>query len=58
MVGPNGFVKASMVFPETELSAADAYGQPPKVERQDAMKEFGEHALELLHSALTECSGA
>ena len=41
-----------MLFPDTELSAADAYGQAPKVPRAEAMEKFSESALALAVEAL------
>mmetsp|Transcript_45822 Transcript_45822/g.97762 ORF Transcript_45822/g.97762 Transcript_45822/m.97762 type:complete len:180 (-) Transcript_45822:172-711(-) len=52
VVGPAGFKRYAMLWPDTELSAADAYGQPPKIERQERMAHFRDGALSLLLEAL------
>ena len=52
VVGPNNFVLRTTLFPDETLSAADAYGQPPKVPREEAMKTFGAAAIELLCDAV------
>jgi hypothetical protein len=41
-----------MLYPDDSLSAADAYGQPPKVPRDEAMRNFGAAAVELLCDAV------
>ena len=41
-----------MLFPDTELSAAAAYGQAPQAPRADAMEKFSESALALAVEAL------
>ena len=56
VVGPS-FSRTIMIWPDSELSAADAYGQAPLVPRQDAMTAFSERALELLEVALEEETG-
>ena len=45
-----------MLFPDSTLSAADAYGQAPLMPREQAMEAFGERALELLETALSDSS--
>ena len=52
VAGPDGVYLTRMLFPDTELSAADAYGQAPKVPRADAMEKFSESALALAVEAL------
>jgi len=52
VIGPNGVKLTKTIWPNTELSAADAYGQPPKVQRSDAMTHFAEEALRLLLDAI------
>ena len=52
IVGPDGLVLRKTLFPDDTLSDADAYGQPPKVARADAMKGFGDAAIELLCDAV------
>lgn len=47
LVGPDGFQKAIMLWPDDTLSAADAYGQAPKVSRLERMQHFGACAVEL-----------
>ena len=47
VVGPS-VSKTLMLFPDSTLSAADAYGQAPLMPREQAMEAFGERALELL----------
>ena len=54
VVGPEAYKRTTMLWPDTELSAADAYGQPPAVVRDARMAEFSEGALELLRAALEE----
>ena len=51
VVGP-GVSRTLMVFPDSTLSAADAYGQAPLMPREEAMETFSERALELLEAAL------
>ena len=51
VAGPDGAF-LTRLFPDTELSAADAYGQAPKVPRADAMEKFSESALALAVEAL------
>lgn len=53
VVGP-GVSKTLMLYPDSTLSAADAYGQAPLMPREEAMEAFGERALELLETALSE----
>ena len=55
VVGP-GVSKTLMLFPDSTLSAADAYGQAPLMPREQAMEAFGERALELLETALSDSS--
>ena len=55
VVGP-GVSKTLMLFPDSTLSAADAYGQAPLMPREEAMEAFGERALELLEMALSDSS--
>ena len=50
VVGP-GVSKTLMIFPDSTLSAADAYGQAPIMPREEAMEAFSEKALELLEAA-------
>lgn len=52
VVGPEGLVRKKTLWPDDSLSDADAYGQPPKVPRADAMKGFETAALELLCDAV------
>ena len=52
VVGPNGVVRRRTLYPDDGLSAADAYGQPPKVPRNEAMRAFEVAALELLCDAV------
>ena len=52
VAGPDGAYLTRMLFPDTELSAADAYGQAPKVPRADVMEKFSESALALAVEAL------
>jgi PncC family amidohydrolase len=47
VVGPNGYRKATMLWPDDTLSAADAYGQAPKVSRAERMRHFGVCAVQL-----------
>ena len=54
VVGPNGFVRSRMLFPDDGLSAADAYGQPPKVPREEMMRKFADEALVLLCEAVEQ----
>ena len=51
VVGP-GVSRTLMIFPDSTLSAADAYGQAPIMPREEAMEAFSEKALELLEAAL------
>ena len=51
VVGP-GVSETLMLWPDSTLSAADAYGQAPLMPREEAMETFGERALELLEAAL------
>jgi len=55
VVGP-GVSKTLMLFPDSTLSAADAYGQAPLMPREQAMEAFGERALELLETTLSDSS--
>ena len=55
VVGP-GVSKTLTLFPDSTLSAADAYGQAPLMPREQAMEAFGERALELLETALSDSS--
>eukprot|EP00316_Scyphosphaera_apsteinii_P021454 CAMPEP_0119315700 /NCGR_PEP_ID=MMETSP1333-20130426/36841_1 /TAXON_ID=418940 /ORGANISM="Scyphosphaera apsteinii, Strain RCC1455" /LENGTH=171 /DNA_ID=CAMNT_0007321145 /DNA_START=1 /DNA_END=516 /DNA_ORIENTATION=- len=55
VVGPEGFQRAQMLWPDSALSAADAYGQPPTVERTDAMASFSDAALRLAVDVLEQC---
>ena len=57
VVGP-GVSKTLMLFPDSTLSAADAYGQAPLMPREEAMEVFGERALELLETALMSDSSS
>ena len=57
VVGP-GVSKTLMLFPDSTLSAADAYGQAPLMPREQAMEAFGERALELLETALSDDSSS
>ena len=57
VVGP-GVSKTLMLFPDSTLSAADAYGQAPLMPREQAMETFGERALELLETALSDDSSS
>ena len=52
VVGPDGLVRSRTLFPDDRLSDADAYGQPPKVPRDEAMRGFGAAAVELLCEAV------
>ena len=47
VVGPGSSVRAIMLYPDDGLSAADAYGQAPKVPRSKAMESFSAAALSL-----------
>jgi PncC family amidohydrolase len=47
IVGPDGFRNAIMLWPDDTLSAADAYGQAPKMSRLERMQHFGALAVEL-----------
>ena len=57
VVGPDGLVRRKTLFPDEQLSAADAYGQPPKVPRDQAMRAFETAALELLCDAVEAAKG-
>ena len=48
VVGPDGLVKSRMLYPDDTLSASDAYGQAPKVPREEAMQRFSLAAQSLL----------
>ena len=48
VVGPQGLVNSRMLYPDDKLSASDAYGQAPKVPREEAMQRFSSAALSLL----------
>ena len=51
VVGPSGATTFT-VYPDDGLSAADAYGQAPKVPREEAMAAFGDQAVKLLEEVL------
>ena len=51
VVGPD-IVKRKTLFPDDKLSDADAYGQPPKVPRDEAMRVFCDGAIHLLCDAV------
>jgi len=53
IVGPNGFRKATTLWPDESLSAADAYGQPPALSREDRMRHFGASAVLFAAEGLT-----
>lgn len=48
VVGPRGVRHTRMLWPEDELGAADAYGQPRKFERHEAMQQFAAAGLQML----------
>jgi nicotinamide mononucleotide (NMN) deamidase PncC len=52
VVGPDGIVRSKTLMPDMSLSAADAYGQPAKVPREEAMRIFKAAAIELLCDAV------
>ena len=52
VVGPDGLIRKKTLWPDDTLSDADAYGQPPRVPRPDAMANFEKAALELLCDAV------
>ena len=52
VAGPDGFERTVMLWPDDSLGANDAYGQPPKVPRNEAMRAFEVAALELLCDAV------
>ena len=52
VVGPDGLVRRRTLWPDDTLSDADAYGQPPKIPRDEAMRGFGLAAIELLCDAV------
>ena len=54
VVGPDGAKHATTLWPDETLSAADAYGQPPKLTRREAMNGFSEAAFEILSQAVPE----
>ena len=53
VVGPDGISKTVSIWPDDDLSAADAYGQAPLVPREERMQAFGERAVELLEEAMS-----
>lgn len=54
VVGPDGVRRTTMLWPEDGLNAADAYGQAPKIPRDEAMQRFATAGLELLCDAVDE----
>lgn len=56
VVGPSGFQRAATLWPDDTLSAADAYGQAPKVSRDERMRYFGDQALRLAADSAEEYS--
>lgn len=56
VVGPSG-ATSRMLYPTDTLSAADAYGQPPKLPRDEAMRKFADAALETLCEAVEKEAG-
>lgn len=47
IIGPGDFSRTVMLWPEDSLGAADAYGQPPKLSREERMLQFGAAAVKL-----------
>ena len=56
VVGPDNVRLTKAVWPDDELSASDAYGQAPKVPREERMQIFRAAALELLCEAVEKAA--
>lgn len=57
VVGPDGVSVSTTLWPSDDLSAADAYGQPAAVPRDQAMRNFADAGVGLLCAAVAQREG-